>query len=305
MHFDIPDLRLFIHIAEAGSLTAGARSASLSTAAASTRMKSLESQLGCRLFYRESQGIELTPGGQQLLIHARTIMRQVEYVKADFSKMQNKTEGHIRIFANTTAVTDFMPQILAKFMAERPDVTIDLQERPTNDIFRCVLDGAADIGITSGDVLVEGVETIPFSEDRLVVVTSPNHPLSKNNNLSFRDTLDYSYVGLHHGSTIFQFLVNESQKYGIKLPLKMQVYGFEQACRLIEAGVGIGILPESSALRYKEKMDLNILTINDDWSVRKRFVVVREVESISEICKDLIQEIWDHHNSDIIQKSIS
>lgn len=295
MHFDLPDLRLFIHVAEAGSLTAGARSASLSTAAASTRMKALESQLGCRLFYRESQGIELTPGGEQLLAHARTIMRQVDYVKADFSKMQNKDEGHIRIFANTTAVTDFMPEILAKFMSERPEVTIDLQERPTNDIFRCVLDGAADIGITSGDILIKGVETIPFSQDRLVVVTSLNHPLSRNDNLCFRDTLDYSYVGLHQGSTIFQFLLNESQKYGLKLPLKMQVYGFEQACRLIEAGVGISILPESSALRYQEKMNLDILEISDDWAVRERFVVVREVESISEICKDLIQEICDHH----------
>ncbi|MEP1266038.1 MAG: LysR family transcriptional regulator, partial [Marinobacter sp.] len=134
MHFDIPDLRLFIHVAEANSLTGGARRVSLSTAAASMRIKSLEGQLGSRLFYRDSQGVELTPAGHDLLVHARAIMRQVDYIRDEFSRYAEGKSGHLRIFANTTAVSDFMPDVLARFLVNRPGVTIDLQERLTHDI---------------------------------------------------------------------------------------------------------------------------------------------------------------------------
>ena len=139
MHFDIPDLRLFIHVAEASSLTAGAKRASLSTAAASMRIKSLEGQLGNRLFYRDSQGVELTPAGHDLLVHARAIMRQVDYIKDEFSQYAEGESGHLRIFANTTAVSDFMPDVLASFLETRPGVTVDLQERLTHDIIRLSL----------------------------------------------------------------------------------------------------------------------------------------------------------------------
>ncbi|WP_372966144.1 LysR family transcriptional regulator [Marinobacter sp.] len=297
MHFDIPDLRLFIHVSEAGSLTSGARRASLSTAAASTRIKSLEGQLGSRLFYRASQGVELTPAGRQLLKHARAIMRQVEFVKADFSEYSNGESGHIRIFANTTAVTDFMPEVLADFLKTRAGITIDLQEKLTNDIFRGVLDGAADLGVTSGDIEIKGLEVIPFSQDHLVVVTRSGHPLVGSAPVDFKDTLSYPHIGLHEGSTLTQFLKSEVARLGERAAIRMQVYGFEQACRMIEAGVGIGILPESSAKRYQQTMRLDIVALTDAWASRERSVIVRELESLPEAGKALIRSIQAYHQT--------
>ncbi len=296
MHFDLPDLRLFIHVSEALSLTGGARRASLSTAAASTRIKSLEGQLGSRLFYRGSQGVELTPAGEKLLKHARAIMRQVEYVKSDFSNYSNSEVGHIRIFANTTAVTEFMPEVLADFLGRRPGITIDLQERLTNDIFRGVLDGAADFGVTSGEIKIRGLEVLPFSMDRLVVVVPSSHPLETGEPIFFHQTLEYPHVGLHEGSTLLQFLKAQVTELGVYLPLRIQVFGFEPACRMIEAGVGIGILPESSALRYQRTMDLCIVRLKDDWATRERSVVVRELDSLPESSKELIKAIRDFHD---------
>ena len=129
MHFDLSDLRLFIHIAESPSLTQGARKAFISPAAASVRIKSLESETGTRLLYRDSRGVELTPAGQLFLQHARLIMRQVEYMRNEFTEYGTDAAGHIRIFANTTAVTEFLPEVLAGFLAQRPGVTVDLQEK--------------------------------------------------------------------------------------------------------------------------------------------------------------------------------
>ncbi|BCB72605.1 transcriptional regulator [Vreelandella aquamarina] len=295
MHFDIPDLRMFIHVAEAASMTAGARRANISTAAASTRIKTLEGRLNTRLFYRDSQGVELTPAGQKLLKHARAIMRQVEYVKSDFSDHSSSDVGHIKIFANTTAVTDFMPEVLANFLSQRPAISIDLQERLTNDIFRGVLDGAADFGVTSGEIKIRGLEALPFSVDRLVVVVPKHHPISSSDIVSFQKTLEYPYVGLHEGSTLLQFLKAQVEEIGVQLPLRIQVYGFEAACRMIEAGVGIGVLPESSAIRYQKIMSVDLIHLEEAWASRARSIVVREYESLPESSKELIREIKKFH----------
>ncbi|OLO12071.1 LysR family transcriptional regulator [Chromohalobacter japonicus] len=294
MHFDLQDLRLFTHVAEARSLTGGAQRAHISTAAASTRMKALEGQLDSRLFYRSSQGVEPTPAGDRLLRHARAILRQVEHVKSDFSGYADGEAGHLRIFANTTAVTEFMPEVLARFLATRPGITVDLQERLTKDIVRGVLDGTADLGIGAGVVEAQGLQLLPFSWDRLVLVVPQGHTLSNRPRVSFHETLTHPHVGLHDGSTLLQFLQDQVKDLGKSLPLRIQVLGFEPACRMIEAGVGIGILPESCALRYQHTLSIQLIELEDAWAQRERSIVVRELEALPSCGRSLIEAIYSH-----------
>ncbi|WP_166267306.1 LysR family transcriptional regulator [Marinobacter caseinilyticus] len=291
MHFDIPDLRLFIHVAEANSLTGGARRASLSTAAASMRIKALEGQLGSRLFYRDSQGVELTPAGHDLLVHARAIMRQVDYIKDEFSQYAEGQSGHIRIFANTTAVSDFMPDVLARFLVSRPGVTVDLQERLTNDIVRGVIDGSTDLGVVAGPVTAKKLEIIPFNVDRLVVVTPSDHFLANRKGITFQETLNYPHIGLREGSTLFNFLKGQANEINSQLQMRIQVFGFESACRMVSRGVGIGILPGSIARRYAEFMDISIVALEESWAERERSLIVRELDALPKCGKELVEEI--------------
>nr|WP_297456671.1 LysR family transcriptional regulator [uncultured Halomonas sp.] len=298
MHFDLPDLRLFIHVAEASSLTGGARRASLSPAAASMRIKALEGQLGSRLLYRGSQGVELTPAGQRLLRQARVILRQVEHLKSEFTQYGDDAAGHLRIFANTTAVTEFMPEVLAVFLAERPGVTIDLQERLTRDIVRGVLDGSTDLGIVAGQVTATGLEILPFSQDRLVVGMPMGHPLAERGKVDFKQTLDYPHIGMHDGSTLLSFLRERVEALGLDLPLRIQVFGFEAACRMIEAGVGIGIIPESAARRHQRTMQLQVVELDEPWAERERSVVVREREALPGCGQALVEALMAYGRGD-------
>ncbi|MBG0841035.1 DNA-binding transcriptional regulator, LysR family [Pseudomonas sp. NFACC19-2] len=291
MHFDLPDLRLFIHIAESPSLTQGARKAFLSPAAASARIKALESQLGSRLLYRDSRGVELTPAGQRLLQHARLIMRQVDYLKSEFTEYGTDAAGHIRIFANTTAVTEFLPEVLAGFLAERPGVTVDLQERLSRDIVRGVLDGAADLGIIAGPVQAPGLQVLHFSTDRLVLAVPLGHALAQRQSVSFNDTLAYQHIGLHEGSTLLSFLREQVEKLGGNLALRIQVSSFEAICRMIEGGVGIGIIPESAARRHSRTMQLAILQLDEAWAVRERSMLVRELDALPGSVRALIDRL--------------
>lgn len=288
MHFDLADLLLFIHIAESPSMTQGARKAFISPPAASARIKNLEDSLASRLLYRDSRGVELTPAGKLFLHHARVIMRQVEYMKSEFTEYGTEASGHIRIFANTTAATEFLPEILAGFLAERPGVTVDLQERLSRDIVRGVMDGSTDMGIIAGPVEADSLQVMHFSTDQLVVVTALEHPLATRKTLKLADTLAYPHIGLHEGTTLLRFLSEQVASHGQTLNMRIKVYSFEAMCRMVEAGVGIAILPESSARRHQRTMGLSIIELDEPWRVRERSILVRDLEALPSVIRALI-----------------
>ncbi|WMJ02398.1 LysR family transcriptional regulator [Pseudomonas chlororaphis subsp. aurantiaca] len=288
MHFDLADLRLFIHIAESPSLTQGAKRAFLSPAAASARIKALESQLETRLLYRDSRGVEVTPAGERLLQHARLIMRQVDYLKSEFTQYGGDSTGHMRIFANTTAVTEFLPEILAGFLSKRPGVTVDLQERLSRDIVRGVLDGTADMGIIAGPVEASGLQVLHFSTDHLVLILPVDHPLAMQQAVTLEQTLAYQHIGLHEGSTLLTFLREHVERTGKQLSLRIQVSSFEAVCRMVEAGVGIGIIPESAAIRHSRTMQLVTVKLDEAWAMRERSIIVRELEALPGSVRALI-----------------
>jgi DNA-binding transcriptional LysR family regulator len=294
IHFDLADLRLFVSIAEAGTLTLGARRAFLSPAAASARLKSLEEQIGQRLLYRDNHGVALTLAGDKLLRHARIILRQVEHAKSDFSDGLSDLTGHIRIFANTTAVTEFMPEILGRFMTDRPRVTVELLERPARDVVRGVVDGAVDLGIIAGPTPIENLKAIQFSTDRMVLVTPVGHPLAGEGAIAFSETLPYEHVTLHEGSSLNSFLQEIVAQQGRPLVTRIQLRSFEVMCRMIEAGVGVGMLPESAAIRYSKNMRLTLRPLSDNWAIRERKVLVRDLDALPACAQALIAAIVAH-----------
>ncbi|MFY0475264.1 LysR substrate-binding domain-containing protein [Achromobacter marplatensis] len=291
MHFDLADLRLFIHIAESPSLTQAAKRAHLSLAAVSVRIKALENQLNTRLLYRDSRGVEITPAGQKLLQHARVIMRQVDHLKHDFQEQSDGDAGHIRIFANTTAVTEFMPDILAQFLAGHPGVTVDLQERLTRDIVRGVLDGTTDLGIVAGPVDAPELQTIHFSTDRLVLVVPNGHPLQDQEKVKLVDAVRYPFITMHEGSTLVAFLRDQLERGGQRLPQRIQLYSFDSICRMVQAGVGIGVIPDSAARRYGADTKLRVVELDEPWVVRERKLLVRDIDALPGCARELIEQI--------------
>ena len=290
MHIDLKDLKLFIAIAEEENLTRGAKRAYLTAPAASARIKALEEVLGAKLLYRGNKGVSLTLAGERFLHHARLIQRQLDYLREDFSD-DGAIGGHVRIYANTTAVTEFLPEILASFMADRPGVSIDLHERLTKDIVRGILDGSADLGIVSGEIASDSLEIIPFSTDRLVLATAKTHPLAQKSEVSFASTLQHEHIGLHEGSTLLAFLQSLMEKNGYDQALRIQVRSFEAMWRLIEAGVGIGVVPESAARRHAKTMQIKLVTLSDPWAVRTRSVLVRSRDALPRSALALIEEL--------------
>lgn len=282
MHFDLADLRLFLHLAECRNLTRGAKAASLSPAAASGRLKSLEGQLNARLFYRDSRGLVLTHAGELLQRHARAILRQIEHTRNDFLALSSDSTGHFRIFANTTPITESLPAALAVFMKDRPHVTVDIQERNTRDVIRGVVDSAADVGVlsVSGPFEPSELQHRLFSTDRLVLAVPAGHAISRCGTVSFEESIALPHVGFRD-STLQHLLVERASLLNRKLGMRVLMSSYETMCMMIAAGVGVGVLPESCAERYvRSGMPIKVVQLSDAWSQRERYVIYRDLDAL-------------------------
>jgi len=289
MHFDLTDLRLMVKVAEANSVTGGAEAMHLSVPAASTRIKNLEESLGAKLLFRTSQGVTLTPPGQALVHHARLVLGQLEHLRSDLQEYAKGIKGHLRVWASATAMGEFLPPVLQTYLRSHPDVNVDLRERLSHDIVRSVGEGKADIGIVSGYERTEALQVIPYRSDRLVLVVPHGHPLATASGVLFADTLGFDHIGLNEGSALRAFLQRICDGLHRSLKLRIEVSNFEGACRMVEAGVGVGVMPESAARRHAQALQIGIVPLLDPWALREMHVCVRSLPALPGFARDLIE----------------
>lgn len=298
VHFDFVDLRLFVNVAESTSLTSGASSSALSLAAASTRIKNLEAALGAQLLYRTKRGVSLTPAGDALLQHARLILSQVQHLGADLQQFSKGVKGHVRIFANTTAVAEFLPQALGEFLADHPTVDIDLREYPSAEIVRAVHEGKTDIGIVAGHVSTTGLETLPYYKDRLMLAVPPRHPLAKRRRVPFTEAIPYDFIGLGPGSAMHSFISRIARDRGWNLRVRIYVGNYDAMCRMIESGVGIGLVAESAGRRHARTSNIRLLGLVDNWSVQPLKICMRELDSLPSLARKLVHFLIERAQAD-------
>jgi DNA-binding transcriptional LysR family regulator len=287
-HFDLTDLQLIVNIGDASSLTRGAEKSHLSLPAASNRVKNLEDHFGTRLFNRNSQGVTLTPSGEAFLRHARLVLRQIDHLRGDIHEYARGIKGQVRVLANTTAMTEFMPAVLSRYLSSHPDVTVELRERLSYLVIKAVSEGSADIGIVAGRPESSELEYLPYRKDRLVLVTSHDHAFCDRAEVAFAETMRYEYVGLSEWSAIHAFLIQAADKLGHPFRFRVEVGSFEAVCRMIEAGVGIGVVPELVARRYAQRLKIKIVRLSDEWADRKLQICVRKLEQLPGFARELV-----------------
>src|SRR5213083_2751170 len=291
MRFDLVDLSLFRHIVEAGSITRGAERAHLALAAASTRVRHMEQALRAPLLVRGRQGVAPTQAGRTLLQHARGILRQAERLHEDLGAYAGGFAGQIRVFSNTNALTEFLPEALSSFLSAHPHVSVDLEERLSDEIVGLIAEGVGDLGIVAGTVDASALETYPFRKDRFVLVVARDHPLAERAQIAFAEVLDHDFVGLDRASALQRFLADKAARIGQPLRLRVQLRSFDAVCRLVECNVGIGIVPESTARRVARTMAIAVVPLTDPWAVRELTICIRSLAELPPYARQLVEHL--------------
>lgn len=273
---DIDSLALFVRAAELRSLTKAALASHIGLAAASRRMALLEHRFKTTLLERSPKGVGLTAAGSALLPHAKAMLLQMNQMQAEMGDHAAGRKGSLRLLANTSAMTETLPGDLADFAAANPEVRLKVEERWSEEIVRTLLAGEADIGIILEGLPTTGLETYPYRNDRLAIVTTPAHPLCELAALRFENVLDYDLVALEGGSSMMRLLAEQAAVAEKVLKLRIQVRSFEAVCRMVQAGLGVGLLPFEAASALGLGLGLAVRPLVEDWALRNMLVCVKK-----------------------------
>lgn len=287
---DLTTLQLFVAVCEEGNLTRASQREAIAPSAVSKRLHDLEETLQVSLFDRQSKGMALTPAGESLLHHARVTLLNIEKIALELGEHARGIRGHVRMFANLSAIVEFLPDDLPGFFKIHDLVRLDLQERPSTEVVRGIEDGAAEIGICSADVETRGLERHHYRRDRLVVVVPDGHPLTNAADISFIDTLDFDHVGLFASSSIYLRSHHSARQAGKSIRLRVHVPGFDAVCRMVQAGMGVGLIPDRAFEVLSQGMNLTAIALRDDWADRELILVTRNSAQLSTTS----QMMFDH-----------
>ncbi|MEI8444264.1 LysR family transcriptional regulator [Mesorhizobium sp. CCNWLY176] len=272
-------------------MTHGAAEAHLSLPAASERLRGMELAGGVKLLERGRRGVAPTEAGEALAHHARLILRQMEHMQGELGEYANGIRATIRLLANTAAITEFLPDRLGPWLAAHRRIDVDLKERQSSEIVKAISAGLADIGIISDAADSSGLQLRPFAIDRLVVVVPRSHPLATVGKIAFADILQHEFVGLAEGSALQDYIEAQAARTGTKLKFRMRVRTFEGICRLAAHGVGLGIVPETTARRCQRPMAIASLRLTETWATRRLQICFRSQVELSPVAIDMIEHL--------------
>lgn len=291
MRFDLVDLRLFLNIVEAGSITGGAERSHIALASASARVRGMEEELGVALLERERRGVQPTDAGWTLVSHARTVLRQVVDMRSALGEFARGIMTEIRLPCNTAALAEFLPEALGAFLALHPQIHIELQEYPSSEIVRLVMAGKADVGIVADSVDCGRLESRLFRIDQLVAVVPRHHPLANAQTVDFSGLLDHAFIGLMKGSALQDHLDSHAERLGARINYRIRLHDFDSICRLVEDNVGIGVISETSAARCSRTMAINYVRLTEPWARRQLIICMKHFDSLPQHTQELVKRI--------------
>jgi DNA-binding transcriptional LysR family regulator len=290
---DLTSLQLFVAVCELGSIGKAAEREFIAPSAISKRLSQLEETLETPLLYRHTRGVDLTPAGESLLHHARSVLFSLERMQGELSEYADGVRGHVRVHASISAVVQFLPEDLGDFIRRHGEVKIDLEEHLSAEIVRAVQEGAADIGICNADVLAGSheLQSLPYRTDELVLVLPRRHELARRQRIAFEETLAFDHVGLPSNSSVYVAMRDAAAAAGRTIRLRIHVTGLDAMCRMIENGLGVGVMPRRAFELMHRDGTLACLPLTDAWAHRRIEIVARDFATLPVTARLLVDHL--------------
>ncbi|MCJ0764255.1 LysR substrate-binding domain-containing protein [Variovorax terrae] len=294
---DLTSLQLFVAVCELGSIGRAAEREFIAASAVSKRLSDLEAALDTPLLYRHTRGVDLTPAGESLLHHARSVLFSLEKMQGELSEYADGVRGHVRVHASISAIVQFLPEDLGAFIREHAQVKIDLEEHLSTEVVRAVQEGAADLGICNTAVGIGELQALPYREDRLVLIVPRGHALAAEAAVPFAASLEFDQVGLHANSSIYLAMRAAAAEAGRTIRLRIHVTGLDAMCRMIHNGLGVGVMPQRAFELMHGVGDLESVALTDAWALRQLQLVARDFSTLPVTARLLVDHLAANSSS--------
>jgi DNA-binding transcriptional LysR family regulator len=284
LKLDPLSLRLFVRVVEEGTIAAVAEQEHIAAPAVSKRLKELEELFGTPLLVRTNKGITPTAAGMNLSVLSRDVLDDLRNIVLQMKAFSDGLRGAVRVLVNISAMSTCMPALVKSFSERYPDVNVSLLERDSLAITEGVAANVAEIGVFTRLPHSADIEVHPFRSDELKALVPANHPLSTRKRVTFTETLDYEHVVLRAGTHLRFQMLNAASQAGKSLRAKVEVSSYDALCKMVQVGMGIGILPAANAAIYRLP-GIRMLKLDEPWANRELVICVRRADALSPVAR--------------------
>jgi DNA-binding transcriptional LysR family regulator len=288
VRFDLTTLNLVLAIADTRSITRGAEREHLALAAASKRLSDLEARFRVPLFERRARGVEPTEAGRALVRHIRSLHASLHALESEVAEFSHGIQGHLRIAATAGAISECLPGDLAAFSQAHPKIRISLEDQTGDAIQAAVAEGRADVGLIVPPLLDNRLASWRYRASTLAVMVPAGHALARRKRVRFEALLDHDFVGLHQGAAVHELMRAEAEGQGRTLKSRLQVRGFDAIAQLVEAGLGVAVMPAAVAQRFAQLFKVKVLALDEAWAARHYLLVVRRQEVLPTVVQRFV-----------------
>ena len=227
MRHNLITLDLFLCASKHKSLAKAAEERNLVVSAVSKRILDLEKSIGVNLFYRKNSGVELTPAGYEMQKHCEEIFNLIKVMDESIKEHSLESSGTVRVSANSSAITQFLPEDFAAFTKIFPKIKIKLKQKTSKEVILSVKENLSDIGIFSEHVEnTEKLKIIDYKHDTLILVVPEYHPLMSKLTVKIEDFIEFEMVGLEKGSSLQAMIDKQVQEKKLKIKKKVETVSF-------------------------------------------------------------------------------
>lgn len=290
--FDLVTLGLFVAVARAGSISAGARETNLAIGAASKRISDLEAALQMPLLTRYAFGVELTPAGQICLQHAQHLVEEVGRMNAAITDLAKGMHGAVRLSVCPSVLAQFLPADLERFVGRYPGIRVEFGEYNSATVVRRLVENRTDLGLfVAQNALPENLVAHPYRKDRLHLVLRPDHPLARSREIAFAAARDYPFVDLGSDTTLSQLLYRQSAMLDRPLRIPYRAGSFGSLFEIVRMADALAVVPGGVAEKLGPDYGLHRVPLVDVWAQRQLMAALRAGDSAHPLIQPLLASL--------------
>ncbi|MFM0294492.1 MULTISPECIES: LysR family transcriptional regulator [Paraburkholderia] len=296
---DLKTLRLFVAVCEHRNMGRAAEEEHIEPSAISKRIAQLETDLGVPLLTRSRRGVQPTPAGLSLLEHARNVLFTMDRIASDVAAFGSGLRGSVSVCATASAIAEVLLDDIASFMRE-PDnqnIRVDVEEHLSIDLVRQLREGAAAVGVCWDNADLEGLQHLPYRQDRLALAVYPGHPLAGLKSVRFEQTLEHDHVGMPPSTAVHTMLQRAAAKAGHTVSYRVIVSNFDAAFRVVAARLGISVVPLEVGEAYRRIFDIETIPLTNSWALRQFVVCFRELGALQPAARRMVEHLSNRATS--------
>jgi len=280
MSITFRQLEIFIAVAETRQVTRASKALYLTQSAVSMALGELENQLEGPLFDRHGRSLLLNDRGRYLLPLAKSILYKVNNVETMLTEQRNSVAGSLEIVASSTIGNYVLPYLVGSFMRLHPEAHVNMLVVNTLRAEQLVEKGEADLGFVEGGISSDSLRAVPWFEDELAIIVSPNHKLGENETFRVPDDLkETRWVMREEGSGTAEIFRKKLGRHAEHLKVVTKMGHTEAIKKAVESGIGAACLSQLTVCRETEQGWLKCLPI-EGIDMRRQLRVIQHREKV-------------------------